>query len=55
MKMKMRKCRPCSIYTIQDVCPNCGGDLNVIYPPKYSPNDKYGKYRRKLKQEAFKK
>jgi len=53
MKMKMRRCNSCNLYTIKDVCPNCNGDLNVIYPPKYSIEDKYGKYRRKLKKETF--
>lgn len=52
MKMKMHKCNSCNIYTIKSVCPSCDGDLNVIYPPKYSIEDKYGKYRRKLKEEA---
>ena len=52
MKMKMHKCKKCNIYTIQDKCPKCGGNLNVIYPPKYSIEDKYGKYRRKLKEES---
>ncbi|MEA4956547.1 hypothetical protein SDC9_07682 [bioreactor metagenome] len=53
MKMKMHRCNSCNIYTIKNTCPNCDGDLNVIYPPKYSIEDKYGKYRRKLKEEAL--
>ena len=52
MKMKMYKCKKCNIYTIKDKCPKCGGKLNVIYPPKYSIEDKFGKYRRKLKKES---
>jgi H/ACA ribonucleoprotein complex subunit 3 len=28
------------------------GDVRVIYPPKYSPEDKYGKYRRMLKEQV---
>ncbi|MDR3062717.1 MAG: RNA-protein complex protein Nop10 [Methanobrevibacter sp.] len=51
MKMKMKRCNSCMIYTIEEICPKCGGSLNVIYPPKYSIEDKYGKYRRKLKEE----
>lgn len=51
MKMKMKKCSSCGIYTIQPICPKCKGDLNVIYPPKFSIEDKYGKYRRILKKE----
>jgi len=51
MKMKMKKCIPCGIYTISNNCPKCGGSLNVIYPPKFSIEDKYAKYRRILKKE----
>jgi H/ACA ribonucleoprotein complex subunit 3 len=53
MKFKMKKCKTCGIYTMKDECPSCGGDLNVIYPAKYSIKDKYGKYRRKLKKELL--
>lgn len=52
MKMKMKKCRLCGEYTIMAECPYCGGDLKEIYPPKYSPEDKYGKYRRLLKKQV---
>jgi H/ACA ribonucleoprotein complex subunit 3 len=54
MKMKMHKCRSCGEYTLQNKCPYCEGDLGVIYPPKYSPTDKYGKYRRLLKKQMLK-
>jgi H/ACA ribonucleoprotein complex subunit 3 len=53
MKFKMKKCKSCGIYTMENKCPKCNGDLNVIYPPKYSIEDKYGKYRRKLKKELL--
>ncbi|RBQ24017.1 Ribosome biogenesis protein Nop10 [Candidatus Methanobinarius endosymbioticus] len=52
--MKMRKCNSCNIYTIKNSCPTCDGETNVVYPPKYSIEDKYGKYRRKLKEETHK-
>ena len=55
MKMKMRKCPVCNIYTLKGQCPNCGGELKVIYPPKFSVEDKYGKYRRQLKKEMLNK
>ena len=51
MKMKMKKCRSCGEYTIQESCPYCEGTVGVVYPPKYSPEDKYGKYRRLLKKQ----
>lgn len=34
-----------------DVCPYCRGKLTMPYPPKFSPQDKYGEYRRKYKME----
>lgn len=49
--MKMRRCKSCGEYTLKDKCPYCEGDLGVIYPAKYSPEDKYGKYRRILKKQ----
>lgn len=55
MKMKMHKCPVCNIYTLEDSCPKCGGGLKVIYPPKFSVEDKYGKYRRQLKKEMLNK
>ena len=53
MKFKMHKCSSCGIYTIQEKCPKCAGDLNVIFPAKFSIEDKYGKYRRILKKEQM--
>ncbi len=42
----MRRCRKCGRYTMRkDKCPYCGGELEVPHPPKYSPDDKYGRYR----------
>ncbi len=49
--MKMKRCKSCGEYTLKDKCPYCEGDLGVIYPAKYSPEDKYGKYRRILKKQ----
>jgi len=51
MKMKIKRCRSCGEYTLKERCPNCGGEVGVIYPPKYSIEDKYGKYRRMLKKQ----
>ena len=55
MKMKMKKCPVCNIYTLKSQCPNCGGEIKVINPPKFSVEDKYGKYRIQLKQEMLNK
>ncbi|MFH1440338.1 MAG: RNA-protein complex protein Nop10 [Candidatus Woesearchaeota archaeon] len=44
------KCNKCSKYTMKEKC-ECGGKAVEAKPPKYSPEDKYGKYRREVKQE----
>lgn len=47
----MKRCKSCGEYTLKDSCPYCTGEVGVIYPAKYSPEDKYGKYRRMLKEQ----
>ncbi|MBD3405804.1 MAG: RNA-protein complex protein Nop10 [Candidatus Lokiarchaeota archaeon] len=50
---QLHKCVKCSTYTLEDKeCPKCGGKVGDPTPPKYSPEDKYGKYRRKAKKKA---
>jgi H/ACA ribonucleoprotein complex subunit 3 len=42
----MRKCVQCGRYTFkQDKCPNCGGETRIPHPAKFSPDDKYAKYK----------
>lgn len=36
-------------YTLKERC-KCGGVAVIVRPPKYSPEDKYGEYRRKAKE-----
>jgi H/ACA ribonucleoprotein complex subunit 3 len=46
------KCTKCNKYTLnQKTCPKCGGIVSDPKPPKYSPQDKYGDYRRKAKRK----
>ena len=45
----MRYCPRCEIYTLEEVCPKCGQATVSAHPPKFSPEDKYGEYRRKAK------
>jgi H/ACA ribonucleoprotein complex subunit 3 len=53
MPKLLRKCLECERYTLKkDLCPYCGGKLSIPYPPKFSPEDKYGEYRRKYKMET---
>jgi H/ACA ribonucleoprotein complex subunit 3 len=46
------KCPVCGKYTMKE---NCCEITNPAKPLKYSPEDKYGEYRRKLKEEEIKK
>jgi len=48
----LRKCEKCLQYTLnRDACPYCGGAVHVPHPAKYSPDDKYAKYRRRMSEE----
>lgn len=49
--MKMRKCFVCKIYTFKEKCSKCGIETILPSPPKFSPQDKYGKLRRDLIRE----
>ncbi len=47
----LRRCEKCGRYTLRtDLCPYCGGPVLVPHPPKFSPADKYLKYRMALKR-----
>ncbi|MFW9792724.1 MAG: RNA-protein complex protein Nop10 [Candidatus Thorarchaeota archaeon] len=47
------KCNNCGEYTLnQKECPKCKGPVSTPKPPKYSPQDKFGDYRRKAKRKA---
>ncbi len=50
MRSLMHKCRACGRYTLADVCLACGAAAGNPMPPRYSPEDRYGAYRRKLKR-----
>jgi len=49
----LRKCKSCGEYTLnQASCPKCGGEVYIPVPPKFSPDDRYAKYRRMMKELA---
>lgn len=50
--MRMKKCKSCGVYTLKDQCPSCSGQTVSPHPPRFSPQDPYGKYRRMLKKQA---
>ena len=50
------KCPECDEYTLNErACPRCGSTVTDPKPPKYSPQDKYGEYRRRAKRLSQKK
>lgn len=51
MRTLLRKCPTCRSYTMKETCPKCGGVTFMAMPAKYSPDDRYGEYRRRLKKE----
>jgi H/ACA ribonucleoprotein complex subunit 3 len=45
-------CTECEKYTMKEE--HCGKKTVTTKPAKYSPDDKYARYRRKAKEEEFK-
>ncbi|MFW9935498.1 MAG: RNA-protein complex protein Nop10 [Candidatus Thorarchaeota archaeon] len=47
----MKKCRQCSTYTLNSTrCPTCNGPVENAHPARFSIEDRYGSYRRKMKK-----
>ncbi len=44
---KIKKCPVCSGYTLSSTCKTCGKETVSPHPAKYSPEDRYGRYRRR--------
>jgi len=51
-KWLLRRCVSCGRYTLKTECPYCGGEVRVPHPAKFSIDDKYAKYRVKMRMEA---
>ncbi|MCK5038057.1 MAG: RNA-protein complex protein Nop10 [Thermoplasmata archaeon] len=49
MKSNILVCPECKKYTMASKCPKCDTDSTTPHPPRFSPEDRYGKYRRQLK------
>ena len=45
MKHLIRKCSACNRYTLKRLCPKCNAPTIDPHPAKYSPDDKYARYR----------
>lgn len=44
----LRVCRACHRYSLKESCPECGQPTRQPHPARFSPQDRYGKYRRML-------
>jgi len=47
---RMLRCTACRTYTMKPRCPQCSHRAATPTPPKYSPEDRYGEYRRRLRE-----
>jgi len=43
-------CKNCKLYTLDNICSKCKEKTISKNPPRFSPQDRYGEYRRKLKK-----
>jgi H/ACA ribonucleoprotein complex subunit 3 len=50
MSSSILRCTTCQSYGLSESC-SCGGKRMMCRPPKYSPEDKYAKYRRLAKEQ----
>lgn len=48
MKSLMLRCVECGRYSLGDKCPSCGGATVTVHPARYSPDDRYARYRSPL-------
>ncbi|NDB88785.1 MAG: RNA-protein complex protein Nop10 [Nitrosopumilaceae archaeon] len=45
MKFQLRICLECKRYTLKEECPRCQAKTTTAHPAKFSPDDKYARYR----------
>ena len=45
MRFQLRRCPDCNYYTLKENCPNCSSKTISAHPAKFSPDDKYMRYR----------
>jgi H/ACA ribonucleoprotein complex subunit 3 len=45
MRFQLRKCSKCNHYTLKEKCPKCNEETISVHPAKFSPDDKYMRYR----------
>ncbi|MCL2510298.1 MAG: hypothetical protein FWF07_04375 [Methanomassiliicoccaceae archaeon] len=47
MPSALRRCASCGRYSTKDHCPSCRSATVCPVPAKFSPDDRYGEYRRR--------
>ncbi|MBP7120155.1 MAG: RNA-protein complex protein Nop10 [Methanolinea sp.] len=50
MSGHLRRCPHDRTYTLQETCPVCGEPTAHAHPARFSPQDRYGKYRLEMRQ-----
>lgn len=45
MKFQLRICINCNKYTLKNICKYCKNETKFSHPAKFSPEDRYLKYR----------
>lgn len=45
MRFQLRKCLKCNRYSLKNECPLCNEKTISAHPAKFSPDDKYLRYR----------
>ena len=53
VRRTLRKCRNCNLYTMKETCPHCGAPSVTSIPPRFSPDDRYGEYRRTAIRDEY--
>ena len=48
MKSLLLKCGMCGRYTLSEKCPDDANPTVTVHPAKFSPDDKYARYRSPL-------
>lgn len=45
MRFQLRRCEKCNKYTLKEKCNICSSDTVSAHPARFSPDDKYMRYR----------
>ncbi|MBX8636117.1 MAG: ribosome biogenesis protein [Thermoplasmata archaeon] len=54
MRSIILKCPACGVYTMSEICRNDGQKTKSSIPMRFTPDDRYAKYRRALMEQSVK-